>query len=170
MGSPYRIGLGYDVHPLVSGRKLILGGVTIPFDKGLKGHSDADCLTHALADAILGAAGLPDIGNYFPNTDEKYKDLCSQEILKKAVEEANAHGYHLVNTDITVIAEAPKISSFISAMKTTLSASLSIEESRIGIKATTNEKLGDIGRGEGIAAHAICLLTSEDEESVNSDQ
>ena len=161
MPTPYRIGLGYDVHQLVSGRKLVLGGVTIPFDKGLKGHSDADCLTHALADAILGAAGLPDIGVYFPNTDEKNKDLCSQEILKKAVEEAKAHGYHLVNTDITVIAEAPKITSFIDMMKATLSTTLGIEESEIGIKATTNEKLGDIGRGEGIATHAVCLLSNE---------
>ena len=139
----------------------MLGGVTLPFDKGLEGHSDADCLTHALADAILGAAGLSDIGVYFPDTDEKNKDLCSQEILKKAMEEAKAHGYQLVNTDITVIAEAPKISSYISAMKATLSATLGIEVSEIGIKATTNEKLGDIGRGGGIVTHAVCLLTTE---------
>lgn len=161
MPLPYRIGFGYDVHQLVTGRKLVLGGVTLPFDKGLEGHSDADCLTHALADAILGAAGLSDIGVYFPDTDEKYKDLCSQEILKKAMEEAKAHGYQLVNTDITVIAEAPKISSYISAMKATLSATLGIEVSEIGIKATTNEKLGDIGRGGGIVTHAVCLLTTE---------
>lgn len=161
MPSPFRIGFGYDVHQLVTGRKLVLGGVTIPFEKGLDGHSDADCLTHALADAILGAAGLSDIGVYFPNTDEKYRDLCSQEILKKAVEEVKALGYQIVNIDITIIAEAPKISSYISAMKTTLSASLGIELAAIGIKATTNESLGAIGRGEGVAANAVCLLTTE---------
>ncbi len=161
MSSPYRIGFGYDIHQLVIGRKLVLGGVNIPFHKGLKGHSDADCLTHALADAILGAAGLSDIGCYFPNTEEKYKGICSQVILKKAVEEAKAHGYNLVNADITVIAESPKIASFINEIKATLSITLGIGNSEIGIKATTNEKLGDIGCEEAIATHAVCLLTSE---------
>lgn len=153
-----RIGLGYDIHRFAAGRKLILGGVHIPHDKGLLGHSDADCLTHALADAILGALGLPDIGHYFPNDDATIAGIDSQEILKKAVREAHQHGYHVGNVDIALIAEEPKIYPFLDPMKRVLAANLRIETSAIGIKATTNEKIGDIGRGAGIAAQAVCLL------------
>ncbi len=162
MTLPFRIGCGYDIHPLVSGRKLILGGIKIPFEKGLDGHSDADCLTHALADAILGAAGLPDIGYYFPNTDSGIKDIDSQKILNKAIEEIKAHGYYLANADITVIAENPQITPYIKKMKTKLSNTLGVDESALGIKATTNEKIGEIGRGDGIATHAVCLIMAQE--------
>lgn len=153
-----RVGLGYDIHRLVEGRKLILGGVEIPHTKGLDGHSDADCLTHALADAILGAMGLPDIGYYFPPGDPQCKDIDSQLILAKAVSEAKEKGYQVNNVDIMVIAEAPKIGPHLNKMKAILSKTLHIDPSAIGIKATTNEKIGDIGRGTGIATHAICSL------------
>lgn len=158
MASPFRIGLGYDIHRLELGRGLILGGVEIPFEIGLAGHSDADCLTHAIADAILGAAALPDIGHYFPNDDPSIRGISSQEILKKASEEAEAAGYRIVNIDSTVIAEAPKIAPYVGAMKKALAATLGLSETDIGIKATTNEKIGALGRGAGIAAEAVCLL------------
>lgn len=154
-----RVGLGYDIHRFAEGRKLILGGVSIPHDKGLLGHSDADCLTHALADAILGALGLPDIGHFFPNDDPTIVGIDSQEILKKAVHEAQLQGYHILNVDIALVAEEPKIYPYIQQMKNVLAANLQIETTCVGIKATTNEKIGDIGRGAGIAAQAVCLLS-----------
>lgn len=156
-----RIGLGYDIHRFKEGRPLILGGVSIPHNKGLDGHSDADCLTHALSDAILGALGLPDIGHFFPNTDPACKDMDSQEILRRAVAEAHKRGYRVGNVDIALIAEEPKIAPHISKMKTVLARSLQVQEEAIGLKATTNEKIGDIGRGAGIAAHAVCCLLRE---------
>lgn len=157
----YRIGTGYDIHELVAGRRLVLGGVEIPHDKGLKGHSDADCLTHALADAILGALALPDIGHYFPPGDPKCKDMDSQLILAKAVQEAQSRGYSINNVDIMVIAEAPKIGPHIEKMKAILAKTMNIQVDQVGLKATTNEKIGDIGRGAGIAAHAVCLLKAD---------
>jgi len=155
----FRIGLGYDIHPFAAGRKLILGGVEIPHTKGLQGHSDADCLTHALADAVLGALGLADIGHFFPNNDPDIAGIDSQKILKKAVNEAQAKGYHVVNVDIALIAEEPKIAPYIDQMKSILAKNLKVTADCVGIKATTNEKIGDIGRGAGIAAQAVCLLS-----------
>lgn len=156
--SAFRIGLGYDIHRLTSGRTLVLGGVTIPHEQGLDGHSDADCLSHAIADAILGAAGLPDIGHIFPNTDPRYKGINSQEILKESVQAASERGYRLVNIDATLIAEAPKIAPHLKDMKAILSASLGIPAEDIGIKATTNEGIDDIGQKRAMAAHAVALL------------
>ena len=155
-----RIGTGYDIHRLVEGRPLVLGGVEIPYNKGLLGHSDADVLSHAIADAILGAAGLPDIGFYFPNTDPSIEGIDSQEILKRAVAEAEEEGLRLVNVDSTLIAEEPSIGMHIAAIKQRLSQSLGIPATAIGIKATTNEGVGDLGKGMAIAAQAVCLLTS----------
>jgi 2-C-methyl-D-erythritol 2,4-cyclodiphosphate synthase len=153
-----RIGTGYDIHRLVEGRALILGGVQIPYNKGLLGHSDADVLSHAIADAILGAAGLPDIGFYFPNTNPSIEGIDSQEILKRAVAEAEEEGLRLVNADSTLIAEEPSIGKHIAAIKQRLSQSLGIPTTSIGIKATTNEGVGDLGKGVAIAAQAVCLL------------
>lgn len=155
---PFRIGLGYDIHRFAEGRPLVLGGVSIPGETGLDGHSDADCLTHALADAILGALGLPDIGHFFPNDDPTIKGIDSQEILRKAVDEAHRRGYHPGNVDLAIIAEKPKLAPHLDAMKAALSRSLRIPTDCIGLKATTNEKIGDLGRALGIAAHATCLL------------
>ena len=154
-----RIGIGYDIHQLVEDRPLILGGVNIPHNKGLLGHSDADVLSHAIADAILGAAGLPDIGYYFPNTDASIEGIDSQKILTGVLEEIQKQGWEIVNIDSALIAEEPKVAPFLNAMKERLAKSLKIEPSAIGIKATTNEKIGDIGKGAGIAAHAVCLLS-----------
>lgn len=156
---PFRVGFGYDLHRLVEGRKLILGGVNIPHSKGLLGHSDGDCLAHAIADAILGAAGLSDIGHFFPDTDPIHKDMDSQEILKRAQKEVFNLGYTISNIDSTIIAEEPKIAPYKELMKQKMAKSLGIELFQIGIKATTNEKIGPIGAREAIAAHAVCLLT-----------
>lgn len=155
-----RVGQGVDVHPLVSGRALILGGVSIPYHKGLEGHSDADALTHAVIDALLGAAGKGDIGSYFPPSDLKWKDADSIELLKTIWRELAAEGWRVENLDCTVLAEAPKILPHIGAMKQRLSSALSIESSQIGIKATTTEKLGFIGRGEGILTQSVVLLSN----------
>lgn len=155
---PFRVGLGYDVHRLVEGRKLILGGIVIPSVLGLEGHSDADVLSHALADAILGAAGLPDIGHYFPPTDASIEGIDSQDILRRCVQEVNACGWGIGNLDATLIAEAPKLAPYVERMKAQLSQTLGIPAGAIGIKATTHERLGDIGRGLGISAQAVCLL------------
>ena len=155
---PYRIGFGYDIHRLVTGRKLVLGGVEIPSDVGLEGHSDADCLTHAMADAILGACGLPDIGHQFPNTDPEIEGIDSQVILKKSADLAAAKGYQIGNIDSCMIAEKPKIAPYIDQMKGVIGNTLNLNPDQIGIKATTQEKLGSLGAGEGIAAHATCLL------------
>ena len=155
---PIRVGHGYDLHRLIEGRKLILGGVEIPFHLGLLGHSDADCLTHALADSILGALALPDIGHYFPDTDNKNKNLDSKIILKKAINEGLDRKYQIGNVDLTIIAEKPKLSKYIAKIKKTLSATMNTQENRIGLKVTTNETIGAIGRMEGIAAFAVCSL------------
>ena len=149
---------GYDLHRLTAGRKLILGGVDITHPKGLLGHSDADCLTHALADAILGALGLPDIGHYFPDNDLKNEGLDSLHILAKAAAECRSAGYVVGNIDLTVLAQKPKLAPHIEAIKNSLSKILKISPNQIGIKATTNEGLGPVGREEGIATLAVCLL------------
>lgn len=156
-----RVGLGYDIHPFTVGRRLVLGGVEIDYPKGLKGHSDADCLSHAVADALLGAMGLPDIGHYFPNTDPRYKDMNSQEILMKCSEELRRNGWKVANIDVMIIAEEPKIAPHIESMKKVMGQSLGIAIAQLGIKATTNEGIGDIGRGAGIAAHAVALIAKE---------
>ena len=155
-----RIGTGYDIHRLVEDRRLVLGGVEIPYHKGLLGHSDADVLSHAIADAILGAAGLHDIGHFFPNTDPKLEGIDSQIILRKAIDEVSHLGYKLQNIDSTLIAQEPKIGPHINSMKRVLSNSLGVTEDSIGIKATTNEGVGDIGKGLAIAAQAACLLVN----------
>lgn len=152
------IGIGYDVHRFAENRPLILGGVAIPHSHGLDGHSDADVLCHAIADAILGAMGLPDIGHYFPPGDPACKDICSLKILEKCRDLAAESGFTLINIDSTLIAEAPKVLPHRDAMKSNLSAALGISPTRIGIKATTNETLGFIGRKEGIAAMAVAQV------------
>jgi len=153
-----RIGHGYDIHTLVPHRKLILGGVQLDYPLGLEGHSDADVLIHALADAILGSLGLPDIGHFFPNTDPNLKDMDSQYILLEALSQAHQQGYGIHNVDITVIAEAPKIKPYIEPIKTNLSHILGIEPQQIGLKATTHEGHDAVGQNQAIAVHAICLL------------
>ena len=155
----FRIGHGYDIHRLVAGRPLVLGGVRFETDFGLDGHSDADCLTHAICDALLGAAGLPDIGIFFPNTDPTFKDIDSQVLLRRVVAELAARGYTPVNIDATVIAEKPKIYPRLGEIKAVLAKSTGLLPDQIGLKATTNEGLGDVGRGLGIAAHAVALIS-----------
>jgi len=153
----YRIGHGYDVHRLITGRKLILGGVEVPYFKGLLGHSDADVLTHAIIDSLLGAAGKNSIGDYFPDDEEENKDISSLDLLKKTLEIIKP--YKIINIDCTIIAEAPKFSPYIPDMKKTLSKILKTKETNI--KATTTEKLGFEGKGEGISAEAVCLLRKD---------
>ena len=153
-----RIGHGYDVHALVPGRKLILGGVEVPYELGLEGHSDADVLCHALADAILGALGEPDIGYWFPPNDPNCEGICSLRIVEKAVQLLHEQGGRVVNADCALIAEAPKILPFVQQMKETLAPILGVVPKRVGIKATTNEKLGALGRREGMAAFATVSL------------
>jgi len=152
-----RIGVGYDSHRLVEGRKLIIGGVEIPFPKGLAGHSDADVLCHAIIDAIIGALGLGDIGTHFPDHDPKWKDAVSLELLKYIVDIAHLNGYAVAWIDTTVVAEKPKLAPYIEEMKNAMSQA-GIPVGLLNIKAKTNEGMGFIGRGEGIAAHAVCLL------------
>ena len=154
----YRIGHGYDIHRIVSGRPLVLAGVKFATDYGLDGHSDADCLTHAICDAILGAAGLPDIGHFFPNDDPAYWNIDSQILLQRVCREVVKLGYDLVNIDSSLIAEKPKIQSHLAEMKKRLATSTGLSAEEIGIKATTNEGVGDLGRGLAIAAHAVVLL------------
>ncbi|MDR2584032.1 MAG: 2-C-methyl-D-erythritol 2,4-cyclodiphosphate synthase [Fibromonadaceae bacterium] len=155
-----RVGIGFDVHKLVEGRKCIIGGVEIPHSKGLLGHSDADVLTHSICDALLGAAGLGDIGTYFPDNDPKFKNIDSQILLKQVNEEISKLGFKIENIDSIVMAEKPKINPHRSEMKAVLSKTLGIEETKIGIKATTTEKLGFTGREEGIAAQSVALLSA----------
>jgi 2-C-methyl-D-erythritol 2,4-cyclodiphosphate synthase len=152
-----RIGIGYDSHRLVEGRKLILGGVEIPFHKGLQGHSDADVLCHAITDALLGALGMGDIGQHFPDTDSQWKDASSIDLLSKITALMRQSNYDLLWIDSTVIAEKPKLQPYIEGMKRSISKA-GIPESSINIKAKTNEGMGMIGRGEGIAVQAVCLL------------
>ncbi len=153
-----RVGIGYDVHELVAGRKLILGGVEIPHSKGLDGHSDADVLMHAICDALLGALGESDIGHFFPNTDPRWKGAPSKVFLQEAARLISVRGGKLVNVDASLIAQEPKISPHIAEMKLQISIALGVNPNQIGIKATTNEKLGFIGREEGIAAMAIASV------------
>ena len=152
------VGTGYDVHRFAEGRKLILGGVEIPHDRGLDGHSDADVLCHAIADAILGAIGERDIGHHFPNNDPTIRGISSLEIVRKAVSLVTAAGGKVNNIDSCLIAEAPKIGPHISAMKANLARVLGLDERRVGIKATTNERMGFLGRGEGMAATAVASV------------
>ncbi len=156
-----KVGQGFDVHQLVSGRKCIIGGVEIPFHKGLDGHSDADVLLHAIADAILGAAGLGDIGQHFPNTDPSIKDIDSRDILKKVILLIQEKKYSIINIDATVICELPKLAPFIDRMKNNIALDCRIDIKAVNVKATTTETLGFTGRGEGIAAQAICLIESQ---------
>lgn len=153
-----RIGHGYDVHRLVEGRKLILGGVDIPFEKGLLGHSDADVLAHAVADALLGAAALGDIGKLFPDNDPAFAGADSIKLLQKVAAVLQQHGYTIGNVDATVLAQRPKLSPYISQMRENLAAVCGIPVENMSVKATTEEGLGFTGTGEGIAAHAVCLL------------
>lgn len=153
-----RIGQGFDVHALVTGRALIIGGVTIPFEKGLDGHSDADVLLHAVCDALLGAAALGDIGRHFPDTDARYKGADSRVLLREVAKLLGNGGFQIINLDSTIIAQAPRMSPHIPAMVANIAADLGIEPGRINIKAKTTERLGFTGRGEGIAAEAIALV------------
>lgn len=153
-----RIGHGYDVHRLVDGRKLILGGVEIPFEKGLDGHSDADVLTHAVMDALLGAAALGDIGKRFPDNDVRYLGADSIELLKTVSAVLTEHGWRLGNLDATVIAQRPRLAPYINAMRARIAAALGADISAVSVKATTEERLGFTGDGSGIAAHAVCLI------------
>lgn len=153
-----RIGHGYDTHRLVSGRPLILGGVMIPYEKGLAGHSDADALLHALADAILGALAESDIGRHFPDSVAEFKDIDSRILLRRVAQMMQEKGFALLNADATILAEAPKMAPHIPAMKQNIATALAVKPEQVNIKATTNEGMGHIGQGEGIAAHAVVLL------------
>ena len=153
-----RIGHGYDVHRLTEGRPLILGGVTIPFEKGLLGHSDADVLLHAVMDAALGAAALGDIGKLFPDSDEAYRGISSLLLLERTAERLTQAGYCVVNIDATVVAQRPRIASYIPQMRENIAAALQISVGQVSVKGTTEEKLGFTGDGSGIACHAVCLL------------
>ena len=156
-----RIGHGYDIHRIVDGRPLVLGGVKFAVDYGLDGHSDADCLTHAICDALLGAAGLPDIGHFFPNHDPAYKNIDSQILLRRVIAALKERQYEPVNIDASLIAEKPKIQPHLAAMKAALAASTGLPSEAIGLKATTNEGIDEIGRGLAIAAHAVCLISQQ---------
>ena len=157
----FRIGHGYDVHRLADGRKLILGGVEIPFEKGLEGHSDADVLTHAVMDALLGAAALGDIGQHFPDTGEAYAGADSMVLLKAVGKLLKKNGYHIANVDATLLAQKPKVASYRETMRKNIAEALLIDLSQVSVKATTEEGLGFTGQGLGMAAHAVCLITTE---------
>ena len=161
MKLPYRVGHGYDVHRLVEGRKLILGGVEIAYEKGLLGHSDADVLTHAIMDALLGAVALGDIGKHFPDNDPAYAGADSLVLAKEVARLVNTAGYEIGNIDATILAQAPKLAPHIPAMRKKIASALGIDEEEISVKATTEEGLGFTGEGLGIAAHALCLLVSK---------
>jgi len=156
-----RIGFGYDVHPLTQGRRLVLGGIDIPFDKGLSGWSDADVLTHAIIDALLGAASLGDIGSHFPPGEAEYKDISSLILLKRVKDKLNEEGWRIDNVDATIVAEQPKLRDFIDRMREKLSQTLGIALSQVSVKASTSNGVGAIGRGEGIAAYAVALLVGD---------
>jgi 2-C-methyl-D-erythritol 2,4-cyclodiphosphate synthase len=156
-----RIGFGYDVHPLVAGRKLILGGVEITHETGLAGHSDADVLCHAIGDALLGAANLGDLGKHFPDTSAKFKNMSSLRLLKEIARLLQENHYRIVNIDSTLVLEAPKVMPFAEQMRTNIAAALNTAPARISIKATTSEKLGFVGRKEGATAFAVALLNSD---------
>ncbi len=156
-----RIGHGYDVHRLVEGRKLILGGVEIEYEKGLLGHSDADVVTHAICDSLLGAAALGDIGGYFPDSDIKYKGIDSLILLKEVCQILRNNNYSINNIDATIIAQAPKLASYINKMRENIAKACLIDISKVSIKATTEEHLGFTGNGQGIAAHSVCLINED---------
>ena len=157
-----RIGSGYDVHALVAGRPLVLGGVTIPHPRGLEGHSDADVLLHAIADALLGALALGDLGAHFPDSDPRWKDADSRVLLRAVAAKIRALGWEVGNVDATVIAQAPKVAPFVTAMRANVAADLGCDPARISVKATTTERLGFAGREEGIAAEAVVLLQQQE--------
>lgn len=159
---PVFVGFGYDVHRLVGGRPLVLGGVTIPYEKGLDGHSDADVLLHALMDALLGAAGLRDIGYHFPPGDPAFKGADSMKLLEQVVSLLAREGFRPVNCDITLLAERPKIGPHVEAMKANIAAALGVDQRRVGVKATTNEGMGFVGEGQGMAAYAVALIAPAD--------
>lgn len=159
------VGIGYDVHPLVTGRKLILGGVEIPHGKGLEGHSDADVLMHAICDAVLGAIGDGDIGQFFPNTDPRWRGAASKIFLQEAARQTNFREGRIVNIDATIIAQEPKVMPHAGEMKIKIAEALGINVNKVGIKATTNEQLGFIGRGEGIAAMAVASVDLPESQS-----
>jgi len=153
-----RAGIGYDVHPLTPGRRLVLGGIEIPFTRGLSGHSDADVLTHAIIDALLGAAALGDIGSHFPPAEPQYKDISSLVLLQRVRDKLKQNGWQVSSIDATIVAEEPRLRDFIDRMRQRLCQALGIMASRVSIKATTSSGLGFVGRGEGIAAHAIAII------------
>lgn len=155
-----RVGHGFDVHAFAADRKLIIGGVDIPWHLGLAGHSDADVLLHAICDALLGAAAMGDIGRHFPDTDARYKGIDSRKLLREVAAKVRAAGYGVVNLDATIIAQAPKMAPHIDTMRANIAADLEIDVSAVNVKATTTEKLGFTGRGEGIAVESVCLLES----------
>ena len=157
-----RIGQGFDTHALVAGRRLVIGGVDIPHDKGLAGHSDADVLIHAVCDALLGAAGLGDIGMHFPDSDPRYKGIDSRKLLFETRQLVRERGFHVANVDATIIAQAPRMAPHIPAMRANIASDLGIDADAVNVKAKTTEKLGFVGRGEGIAAEAVVLLTSRE--------
>jgi 2-C-methyl-D-erythritol 2,4-cyclodiphosphate synthase len=160
MGKELRVGIGFDSHPLVSGRRLVLGGVHIPYDKGLSGWSDADVATHAIIDALCGAADLGDIGALFPSHEPEYKDISSLVLLGKTSELLKAKELRVVNIDVTIIAQSPKLSTFLPKMRKRISQALNVESTQVAIKTTTTDGLGFIGRGEGIAAQSVALITT----------
>jgi 2-C-methyl-D-erythritol 2,4-cyclodiphosphate synthase len=157
MKVPMRIGFGYDVHPLIAGRPLVLGGVTIPYEHGLDGHSDADVVVHALCDAMLGALALGDLGHYFPSTDEHWRGVSSLHLLRHVTQLIAAQHYALGNADITVVAQRPRLAPYVQHMAQTLATTVGVEPQQISVKATTTDGLGFIGAGTGIAAYAVCL-------------
>ena len=158
MNVPFRIGIGYDIHRLVEGRRLILGGVEIPFEKGLLGHSDSDVLTHAVCDALLGAAALGDMGTHFPDTDPRFKDASSLDLLANAFGQIAALGYAVQNVDAVVLAERPRLGPYVKSIRESLAAILAIEPGQISVKAKTSEGMESVGRGQAMAAHAVVLL------------
>ena len=161
-----RVGIGYDVHPLTPGRRLVLGGIDIPFNKGLGGWSDADVLTHAIIDALLGAAALGDIGSHFPPGEPQYKNISSLVLLKRVVDKLKENGWQIVDVDATIVAEKPKLGDFIDRMRQQVSQTLGIAPSQVSVKASTSAQLGFIGRGEGMAAYAVAMVKGSKDEGI----
>lgn len=164
-----RIGQGFDAHVLVAGRKLIIGGVEIPYERGLAGHSDADVLLHAVCDALIGAAVLGDIGTHFPDTDPRYQGIDSRKLLREVAQLLTINNWQVVNIDATIIAQAPKLAPYIAKMRENIATGLAIPASNVNVKAKTTEKLGFVGRGEGIAAEAVALITRNTPDATQSD-
>ena len=166
MKDKIRIGMGYDVHTLTTGRKLVLGGIEIPYARGLSGWSDADVLTHAIIDALLGAAALGDIGSHFPPGEEQYKDISSLILLERTRDELSGNGWQIVNIDATVLAEKPRLREYVDSMRQQLSQTLGIDASQVSVKASTSAQMGLVGRGEGIAVHAVALIEGGKDEGI----